>query len=97
MCAAAGATTLLDQAVANIAIPSIAIPCIAIPSMCPSLGAGAADVQWIVAGYAPVIGAALVPGGGLGDPHGHKRLLLAGVAVFLLAGRRPRPAAGRGP
>lgn len=41
VCMAAGATTLLDQAVLNIAIPS----------MRHSLGAGAADVQWIVAGY----------------------------------------------
>ncbi|MFD8724790.1 hypothetical protein ACFV2H_44290 [Streptomyces sp. NPDC059629] len=38
---AAGATTLLDQAVLNIAIPS----------MRHSLGAAAADIQWIVAGF----------------------------------------------
>ncbi|MFD4878218.1 MFS transporter [Streptomyces sp. NPDC058420] len=76
VCMAAGATTLLDQAVLNIAIPS----------MRHSLGAGAADVQWIVAGYSLAFGLALVPGGSLGDLHGRKRLFLAGVAVFLLAG-----------
>ncbi|MGW1620484.1 MFS transporter [Streptomyces sp. NPDC002172] len=73
---AAGATTLLDQAVLNIAVPS----------MRHSLGAGAADVQWIVAGYSLTFGLALVPGGSLGDLHGRKRFFLAGVAVFLLAG-----------
>ncbi|MFF5306640.1 MFS transporter [Streptomyces sp. NPDC013161] len=76
VCMAAGATTLLDQAVLNIAIPS----------MRHSLGAGAADIQWIVAGYSLAFGLALVPGGSLGDLHGRKRLFIAGVAVFLLAG-----------
>ncbi len=43
-------------------------------------------MQWIVAGYSLAFGLALVPGGSLGDLHGRKRLFLAGVAVFLLAG-----------
>lgn len=76
VCMAAGATTLLDQAVLNIAIPSLRH----------SLGAGAADIQWIVAGYSLAFGLALVPGGSLGDLHGRKWLFIAGVAVFLLAG-----------
>ncbi|MEU8950576.1 MFS transporter [Streptomyces sp. NPDC048489] len=76
VCMAAGATTLLDQAVLNIAIPS----------MRQSLGATGADIQWIVAGYSLAFGLALVPGGSLGDLHGRKRLFMAGVAVFLLAG-----------
>ncbi|MEV7982915.1 MFS transporter [Streptomyces sp. NPDC086519] len=76
VCMAAGATTLLDQAVLNIAVPS----------MRQSLGATGADVQWIVAGYSLAFGLALVPGGSLGDLHGRKRLFIAGVAVFLLAG-----------
>ncbi|MFJ9348579.1 MFS transporter [Streptomyces sp. NPDC101237] len=85
VCLAAGATTLLDQAVLNIAVPS----------MRHSLGAGAADVQWIVAGYSLAFGLALVPGGSLGDLHGRKWLFLVGVAVFLLAG--VAAATGRGP
>ncbi|MBQ0854555.1 MFS transporter [Streptomyces sp. BH-SS-21] len=76
VCMAAGATTLLDQAVLNIAVPS----------MRQSLDASAADVQWIVAGYSLAFGLALVPGGSLGDLYGRKRLFLAGMAVFLLAG-----------
>ncbi|CAM5306030.1 MFS transporter [Streptomyces canarius] len=76
VCMAAGATTLLDQAVLNIAVPS----------MRQSLGATGADVQWIVAGYSLAFGLALVPGGSLGDLHGRKRLFMAGVAVFLAAG-----------
>ncbi|MEU6591719.1 MFS transporter [Streptomyces sp. NPDC046881] len=76
VCMAAGATTLLDQAVLNIAVPS----------MRESVGATGADVQWIVAGYSLAFGLALVPGGSLGDLHGRKRLFMAGVVVFLLAG-----------
>ncbi|MFF1309728.1 MFS transporter, partial [Streptomyces sp. NPDC058320] len=86
VCLAAGATTLLDQAVLNIAVPS----------MRQSLGAGAGDVQWIVAGYSLAFGLALVPGGSLGDAYGRKRFFLLGVG----GGRRPggggaaRPRAG---
>ncbi|MEU6142033.1 hypothetical protein ABZ848_16910 [Streptomyces sp. NPDC047081] len=40
VCLAAGATTLLDQSVLNIAVPALR----------QSLGAGATEVQWIVAG-----------------------------------------------
>ncbi|WP_234336751.1 MFS transporter [Streptomyces xylophagus] len=83
---AAGATTLLDQAVLNIAIPS----------MRHSLGAGAADIQWIVAGYSLAFGLALVPGGSLGDLHGRKWLFVTGVAVFLLAGVAAATGAGPG-
>lgn len=76
VCMAAGATTLVDQVVLNIAVPS----------MRQSLGAGPADVQWIVAGYSLAFGLALVPGGSLGDRYGRKRFFLAGMSVFLLAG-----------
>lgn len=53
VCMAAGATTLLDQAVLNIAVPR----------MRQSIGATGADIQWIVAGYSLAFGLALVPGG----------------------------------
>jgi hypothetical protein len=52
VCLVAGATTLLEQAVVKIAVPS----------MRQSLGAGACDVQWMVAGYSLAFGLALVPG-----------------------------------
>ncbi|MFD9316173.1 hypothetical protein ACFWDQ_00375 [Streptomyces sp. NPDC060053] len=50
-CLAAGATTLLDQSVLDIAVPALRR----------SLSAGATDVQWIVSGYSPAFGLALVP------------------------------------
>ncbi|MFB7715510.1 MFS transporter [Streptomyces sp. NPDC056105] len=86
VCLAAGATTLLDQAVLNIAVPS----------MRKSLAAGAGDVQWIVAGYSLAFGLALVPGGSLGDAYGRKRFFLLGVAAFLLAGTAAATGCGPG-
>ncbi|MFC8130761.1 MFS transporter [Streptomyces sp. NPDC057302] len=86
VCLAAGATTLLDQAVLNIAVPS----------MRQSLTAGAADMQWIVAGYSMAFGLALVPGGSLGDAYGRKRFFLVGVGAFLLAGVAAATGAGPG-
>ncbi len=76
VCMAAGATTLLDQSVLNIAVPALRR----------SLDAGATDVQWIVAGYSLTFGLMLVPGGSLGDVHGRKWLFLVGLSAFVLFG-----------
>ncbi|OQR62453.1 MFS transporter [Streptomyces maremycinicus] len=76
VCLAAGATTLLDQSVLNIAVPALR----------QSLSAGATDVQWIVSGYSLAFGLALVPGGSLGDVRGRKHLFLVGLSTFVLCG-----------
>ncbi|MFI1049942.1 MFS transporter [Streptomyces griseoruber] len=76
VCLAAGATTLLDQSVLNIAVPALR----------QSLSATAMDVQWIVSGYSLAFGLALVPGGSLGDVRGRKHLFLVGLATFVVCG-----------
>ncbi|MDQ0584773.1 MFS transporter [Streptomyces rishiriensis] len=76
VCLAAGATTLLDQSVLNIAVPALR----------QSLSADATDVQWIVSGYSLAFGLALVPGGSLGDVRGRKHLFLVGLSTFVLCG-----------
>ncbi|WUI16163.1 MFS transporter [Streptomyces sp. NBC_00425] len=76
VCLAAGATTLIDRAVLNIAVPS----------MRQSIAATGADVQWIVGRVLAGLRPRSRPRGGLGDLHGRKRLFMAGMAVFLLAG-----------
>ncbi|MFE9249073.1 MFS transporter [Streptomyces sp. NPDC007088] len=75
VCLAAGATTLVDQSVLNIALPSLR----------DSLAAGPSGVQWIVAGYSLAFGLALVPGGSLGDVRGRKGLFVLGLSAFLAA------------
>ena len=57
----------------------------ALPRLTRDLGASASEKLWIVNAY-PLVVAGLLPGlGGLGDRVGHKRMFLAGLAVFGLA------------
>jgi DHA2 family methylenomycin A resistance protein-like MFS transporter len=66
---------LLDVTIVNVALPDIAT----------GLGAGVAALQWVVDGYAVAIASLLLAGGTVGDRLGHRRVLLAGFAVFGLA------------
>ena len=55
------------------------------PAMQRDLHAAFGQVQLIMAGYAVAYATGLVAGGRLGDLYGRKRLLLIGLAAFLLA------------
>jgi MFS transporter, DHA2 family, methylenomycin A resistance protein len=74
---------LLDVTIVNVALPRLRA----------DLGAGVASLQWIVEGYALAIAALMLPCGDLGDRHGHKRVVLAGLSLFgvgsLCAGLAP--------
>jgi EmrB/QacA subfamily drug resistance transporter len=65
----------LDLTILNIALPAIST----------ALHAGTSDLQWLVDAYALVLAGTMLPAGMLGDRVGRKRLLLAGLAVFLAA------------
>lgn len=65
----------LDLTVLNIALPAISA----------GLHAGTGDLQWLVDGYTLVFAGVMLPAGMTGDRFGRKRLLLAGLAVFLAA------------
>src|SRR6202453_5281060 len=71
----------LDFSIVNIALPTIKR----------ELHFAPANLQWIVTGYALTFGSLLL----LGDRAGHRRVLLAGLAVFgvtsLTAGLSPVP------
>jgi MFS family permease len=70
----------LDFSIVNVALATIQR----------EFGVSAADLQWLVTGYALPFGALLLLGGRLGDLIGHRRQLVAGLALFgvmsLLAG-----------
>jgi EmrB/QacA subfamily drug resistance transporter len=66
---------LLDVTIVNVAVPSIQ----------DDFRAGAAAVEWILAGYTLSFGLLLIAGGRLGDTYGRKRLFLAGVVGFTAA------------
>ena len=65
----------LDLTILNIALPSISA----------ELHASTRDLQWIVDAYSLAFAAVMLPAGLAGDRFGRRRLLLAGLAVFLVA------------
>ncbi|MCU1542478.1 MAG: transporter [Microbacteriaceae bacterium] len=69
------ALTILDLSKVNVGLPSIE----------ESLGAGATDLQVIVAGYALAFGLALVPSGRLGDIYSRKIMFVIGLSGFTAA------------
>jgi MFS transporter, DHA2 family, methylenomycin A resistance protein len=77
---------LLDVTIVNVALPRLRS----------DLGAGLSSLQWIVDGYAIALAALMLPCGDFGDRHGHKRVVLGGLALFgagsLGAGLAPDPA-----
>ena len=42
-------------------------------------------MQWVVSGYALAFGLTLVTGGRLGDAYGRRRMMLIGLAGFIVA------------
>jgi EmrB/QacA subfamily drug resistance transporter len=68
-----GFMALLDVTIVNVALPSIR----------QGLDASAAQVQWIVSGYALTFGLTLVAGGRLGDAYGRRRMMVIGLCGFI--------------
>ena len=85
VCLVAGAMTLLDVSIVNVALPTLRS----------GLRADNSDVQWILAGYALAFGVALVPAGRLGDARSRRTIFCIGIALFTLssaaAGASPSP------
>jgi MFS family permease len=82
---AAGFVSVLDAGIVSVAVPSIQR----------DLGASAAEVQWVVSGYALMFGLALIPAGRIGDALGRRRMsvvaLIAFVVCSAVAGAAPNP------
>lgn len=66
---------LLDVTIVNVALPAIGR----------GLHTDIASLQWVVDGYVVAIAGLLLAAGTVGDRIGHRRMLLAGFAVFGLA------------
>ncbi|MFI0368641.1 DHA2 family efflux MFS transporter permease subunit [Actinomadura sp. 1N219] len=75
VCLVAAFMTLLDVSIVNVALPSIR----------EGLHASAAELQWILSGYALTFGLVLVPAGRLGDARSRRAVFLFGLALFTLA------------
>jgi EmrB/QacA subfamily drug resistance transporter len=66
---------LLDSTIAQVAAPTIRS----------ELGGSYAVIEWVTAAYALAMAAGLLTGGRLGDLFGRRRVLLTGMAGFVLA------------
>jgi EmrB/QacA subfamily drug resistance transporter len=72
---AVGFMALLDVSIVNVAIPS----------MREGLHTSSPTIQWVVSGYALTFGLTLVAGGRLGDAYGRRRMMLIGLAGFVVS------------
>jgi DHA2 family methylenomycin A resistance protein-like MFS transporter len=63
---------LLDVTIVNVAVPKIGT----------ALHATVSELQWVVDAYALALASLMLAAGTLGDRHGHKRIVLAGLALF---------------
>lgn len=66
---------LLDNTVVNVALPSISA----------DMGTSVAGLQWIVNAYTLFFASFMLTSGALGDLHGRKGVVLAGLALFTFA------------
>ncbi len=61
------------------------IVAISLPSIARTLGAGFADIEWVISAYVLTFAALLLAAGSYADRHGRKRATLIGLAVFAVA------------
>jgi len=66
---------LLDSTIAQVAAPAIRA----------DLGGSYLVIEWVTAGYTLAMAVGLLTGGRLGDLYGRKRMLLVGIAGFMVA------------
>ena len=61
------------------------IVAVSLPSIARDLNATFADIEWVVSAYVLTFAAFLMPSGALADRYGRRRMLVVGLAVFVLA------------
>ncbi len=61
------------------------IVAVTLPRIASDLHATFSDIEWVVSAYMLTFAGGLLPAGSLADKFGRKRMLLAGLAIFMLA------------
>ncbi|WAH55343.1 MFS transporter [Pseudomonas silvicola] len=78
-------TLLVASAACSLIILDTNIVAVSLPSITRDLGAGLADIEWVVSAYMLSFASLLLPAGSLADRFGRKRMLLCGLVLFILA------------
>lgn len=68
----------------GMALMAVSAVNVTLPTIAARLGAGPADLQWVLSGYALAFGVVLVPAGRAGDVLGRGTVFLAGLGIFVL-------------
>lgn len=68
-----------------ILLVNVTIVVVALPDLATDLDAGLTTTRWVIASYALALSALLLGAGTLADLLGHRRVFLAGLALFLAA------------
>ncbi len=76
LCAAATCSLImLDTNIVAVALPTIAR----------ELHAGFVSIQWVISAYLITFASLLLPSGTLADRHGRRRMVMIGIAIFLIS------------
>lgn len=78
-------TLLTASGVCSLIVLDTNIVAVTLPSIARDLGAGFADIEWVVSAYMLAFAALLLPAGSLADRFGRKKMLLTGLVLFILA------------
>ena len=78
-------TLLTASGVCALIVLDTNIVAVTLPSIARDLGAGFADIEWVVSAYMLAFAALLLPAGSLADRFGRKKMLLTGLVLFILA------------
>ena len=78
-------TLLTASGVCSLIVLDTNIVAVTLPSIARDLGAGFADIEWVVSAYMLAFAALLLPAGSLADRFGRKKMLLTGLVLFIAA------------
>ncbi|WP_397452678.1 MFS transporter [Pseudomonas sp. NA-150] len=78
-------TLMTASGVCALIILDTNIVAVTLPSIARDLGAGFADIEWVVSAYMLAFAALLLPAGSIADRFGRKKTLLSGLLLFIVA------------
>jgi MFS family permease len=76
---------LVAAATSSLIMLDTNIVAVSLPTIARELHAGFAGIQWVISAYLITFASLLLPSGSLADLHGRRRIVLIGIALFMLS------------